>query len=84
MPYDQVMSKYKRGTLHSGSMQGPKVTSQKQALAIMMSEQRAAKKGKMEYKAGKHSEHYYGEEMRVGKVPCSVCGKRHRRGHPGG
>ena len=39
----KVMGEYKRGTLHSGSKKGPKVTSRKQAVAIAMSEQRRAK-----------------------------------------
>ena len=37
------LGKFKRGTLHSGSKKGPRVTSKKQALAIMLSE--ARKKG---------------------------------------
>ena len=41
----KVMSEFKAGTLHSGSKQGPKVTSRQQAIAIGMSEQRKAKKG---------------------------------------
>lgn len=32
------MHKWKTGTMHSGSKQGPKVTSQKQAVAIALSE----------------------------------------------
>ena len=53
MPYDLVMHKFKHGQLHSGSKTGPKVGSRKQAIAIMMSEKRAAKGGKSEYqKAG--------------------------------
>jgi hypothetical protein len=43
------MHKWKSGDLHSGSKSGPKVTNQKQAIAIMLSEKRAAKKGKKEY-----------------------------------
>ena len=46
MPWDEVMGKWKSGTLHSGSKSGPKVTSQKQAVAIMLSEKRS---GKSEY-----------------------------------
>lgn len=42
----KVMGEYKRGTLHSGSKKGPKVTSRKQAIAIAMSEARMSKKGK--------------------------------------
>jgi hypothetical protein len=49
MPYDQVMNKFGKGKLHSGSKKGPVVKSQKQAVAIMLSEKRAAKKGKKEY-----------------------------------
>ena len=40
----KVMGEFKRGTLHSGSKKGPKVTSRKQAIAIAMSEQQRAKK----------------------------------------
>jgi Family of unknown function (DUF6496) len=40
MPYQEVMSKFKHGKLHSGSKKGPKVTNRSQALAIMMSEKR--------------------------------------------
>lgn len=43
----KVMGEFKRGTLHSGSKKGPKVTSRKQAVAIAMSEQRkTSRKGK--------------------------------------
>jgi hypothetical protein len=41
MPSSEVMGKFKRGQLHSGSKKGPKVKSRKQAIAIMMSEKRA-------------------------------------------
>lgn len=51
MPYDEVMHKFKKGQLHSGSKSGPKVKSRKQAIAIMLSEKRAAKGGKKEYKS---------------------------------
>jgi hypothetical protein len=50
MPYTEVMHKWKEGNLHSGSKSGPKVSNQKQAVAIMLSEKRAAKKGKKEYR----------------------------------
>jgi len=40
----KVMGEYKRGDLHSGSKTGPVVKNPKQALAIAMSEARAAKK----------------------------------------
>ena len=42
----KVMHEYKAGTLHSGSKSGPKVTSRDQAVAIALSEQRKANKGK--------------------------------------
>ena len=41
-----VMHEWKQGTLHSGSKKGPLVKSQKQAVAIALSEQRRAKKKK--------------------------------------
>lgn len=49
MPWNEVMHKWKGGDLHSGSKHGPKVKSQKQAVAIMLSEKRAAQGGKKEY-----------------------------------
>jgi len=53
MPFDQVMSKWKSGSLHSGSKKGPVVKNQKQAVAIMLSEKRKAKGGKAEYQSKK-------------------------------
>jgi hypothetical protein len=44
MPSDQVMRKWKTGKLRSGSKHGPKVKSQRQAVAIMLSERRKEKK----------------------------------------
>lgn len=52
MPWDKVMTKWKHGGLHSGSKSGPTVKNQSQAVAIMLSEKRAASKGKKEYKPG--------------------------------
>lgn len=49
MPYNEVMDKWKSGDLHSGSKTGKKVTSQKQAVAIMLSEKRKAEAGNKEY-----------------------------------
>ncbi len=49
MPWNEVMGKWKNGDLHSGSKSGAPVKSQKQAVAIMLSEKRAAKGGKKEY-----------------------------------
>ena len=43
---EKVMGEFKRGSLHSGSKKGPKVTSRKQAVAIALSEQRRVKKGR--------------------------------------
>ena len=40
MPSSEVMHKWKSGKLHSGGPSGPKVKSQAQAVAIMMSEKR--------------------------------------------
>lgn len=51
MPFDEVMSKWKAGNLHSGSKSGPAVKSHAQAVAIMLSEKRAAAGGKTEYKS---------------------------------
>jgi len=44
MPWQDVMHKWGAGDLHSGSASGPKVKSQKQAVAIMMSEKGSPKK----------------------------------------
>lgn len=46
MPSSEVMRKWKEGRLHSGSKRGKKVRSQKQAVAIYLSEQRAEKAGR--------------------------------------
>lgn len=51
MPYTNVMHEFKHGGLHSGSKTGPKVKSRKQAIAIMLSEKRAAEGGKKEYQS---------------------------------
>ena len=51
MPFSEVMSKFKHGTLHSGSKSGPKVANRDQAVAIMLSEKRAAEGGKKEYQS---------------------------------
>lgn len=46
------MSKWKSGTLGSGSKDGPPVKSQKQAVAIMLSEKRKGESGaKPEYRS---------------------------------
>ena len=51
MPWNEVMHKWGKGRLHSGSRKGPKVTSQDQAVAIMLSEKRKAQAGNSEYSA---------------------------------
>lgn len=43
MPSKDVMKKYGKGELHSGSKHGPKVKSHAQAVAILMSEKRNEK-----------------------------------------
>jgi hypothetical protein len=53
MPSSEVMRKWKRGDLHSGSKKGPKVKSQAQAVAIMLSEQRKEKANGGAYPEGK-------------------------------
>ncbi len=50
MPWDEVMSKWKKGALKSGSS-GKPVKSQAQAVAIMLSEKRKAQGGKKEYQS---------------------------------
>jgi hypothetical protein len=50
MPASEIMSKFKKGMLHSGSSKGPKVANKKQAVAIMLSEKKQADAGKKEYK----------------------------------
>jgi hypothetical protein len=47
------MHKWKKGKLHSGSKSGPKVKSQKQAVAIMLSEKANEKKHGGKYREGK-------------------------------
>jgi hypothetical protein len=47
MPSKDVPNKFKKGELHSGSKSGPVVKSRKQMQAILMSEKRAEKKGKL-------------------------------------
>lgn len=42
----KVMEEWKEGDLHSGSKKGPRVKSQKQAVAIALSESGQSKKGK--------------------------------------
>jgi hypothetical protein len=46
MPSKNVMPQFKAGKLRSGSKTGPKVTNRKQAVAIMLSEEKKEKAGK--------------------------------------
>lgn len=46
MPWQEVMGKYKRGELHSGSKKGPVVRDRDQAVAIMLSEKRKGTHGR--------------------------------------
>ena len=57
MPYDEVFDKYKEGELHSGSKSGPKVKTHRQAVAIYLSEKRAAENGKTEYQPKEPEDH---------------------------
>lgn len=50
MPWNEVMDKWKSRALKSGGS-GKPVKSQAQAVAIMLSEKRAAQKGKSEYRS---------------------------------
>ena len=52
MPWDEVLPKWKSGKLMSGGS-GKPVKNQKQAVAIMLSEKRAAEDGKKEYQPRK-------------------------------
>ena len=63
MPSSAVMSKFKKGQLHSGSKSGPKVKSRAQAIAIKLSEQRAEKKH-----GGKYPEQRRREKRLAGKT----------------
>jgi len=42
---ERTMHEWGKGELHSGSKRGPKVTSQRQAVAIALSQARKAQKG---------------------------------------
>jgi hypothetical protein len=65
VPYGKVMSKFKAGELHSGSKSGPKVKSREQAIAIMLSEKRAAEGGKKEYQNKRKAESMLGKGARM-------------------
>lgn len=48
MPSSEVMHKFKAGKLHSGSKKGKLVTNPKQAVAILISEQKAEQAGTLD------------------------------------
>jgi len=50
VPWDQVMSKFKAGSLKSGGGGAP-VKNRSQAIAIMLSEKKKAQGGKTEYQS---------------------------------
>lgn len=54
MPYDEVLHKFKAGTLKSGGS-GKRVRNRKQAIAIMLSEKRKAEQGDEEYQPRTHA-----------------------------
>jgi hypothetical protein len=57
MPWDEVLHKWKTGKLYSGG-NGKQVKNQKQAVAIMLSEKKAAEGGKSEYAAQRKGKLY--------------------------
>lgn len=59
MPASEVMHKWSKGTLRSGGPGGPKVKSQKQAIAIMLSEKRQEQKH-----GGRYPEKAFGGSVR--------------------
>lgn len=59
MPSSEVMGKWKAGELHSGGPRGPVIKSQKQAVAVMLSEKRKEQKHGGKYPEPKHK--FYGE-----------------------
>lgn len=72
----KVMGEFKRGTLHSGSKKGPKVTDRKQAVAIALSEAR---------KEGGMAGFAVARVPRRNHAPATFAGRRaaaHRKAHP--
>ena len=65
---EKVMHEFGEGKLHSGSKKGPKVSNPKQAIAIALSEQRAAKKS--------HGGVEYIDKGKDTSVPVSIKGTK--------
>lgn len=57
MPASEVMGKYRKGKLHSGSKHGPTVTNPKQAKAILLSEARSEGYDIPKKSSKKHGKH---------------------------
>lgn len=68
MPYDEVMHKWKTGTLKSGG-DGKPVKDRKQAIAIMLSEKRKAQHGKKEYQSKRKQTASRADAFSFGKEP---------------
>lgn len=70
----KVMHEFGEGKLHSGSKKGPKVTNPKQAVAIALSEQRAAKKsrGGVQYIDKGKDISVPVKDIKSGKIPQST------------
>ena len=70
----KVMGEFGEGKLHSGSKKGPKVTNPKQAVAIALSEQRAAKKsrGGVQYIDKGKDTSVSTKDIKSGKIPQST------------
>lgn len=79
MPWNEVMDKFKKGKLHSGSKSGPPVKKRSQALAIMLSEKEKADEGEPEYKAKKKSKKPKGRGRGFKSLP-SALGKKDKLG----
>jgi hypothetical protein len=57
---EKVMHEWKKGKLHSGTKKGPKVTSQKQAVAIALSEAKKVAKIPKPKICAKKPKHMFG------------------------
>ena len=75
MPFTEVMKKFSKGLLHSGSKKGPLVKNRKQAIAIRMSEKRKADEGEEEYQPDNESTEKKDKKKKKGKVSTGPTGK---------